>query len=131
MSGEIKMKRGFMFVEIIVGLAIFGLVSVTSYNLLKSSFANTEKTELKLSMTYTCQEIVEELKSNTQKNEALFTELLTDGSYIYTSDKIEDKYICEIKLNKIEGELIYYTCKLTNALRPEMEVSFECSRFIK
>jgi type II secretory pathway pseudopilin PulG len=124
-------KKGYMLIELVVGLAIFGLVSLTSYNLLNISFKNTDKVEEKLLMTYLCQEVIEELKSDTSGNDHIFNDLIKKGNYLFEIDKIGKEYQCELKLVKQEGNLIYYTCTIKNNIYNDLEVKLECSRFFK
>jgi type II secretory pathway pseudopilin PulG len=124
-------KRGYLLIEVVVGLAIFGLVSLTSYNLLNISFKNTDKIEAKLLMTYLCQEVIEELKSDTYVNDNIFNDLIKKGSYLLENDKIGKEYQCELKLIKQEGNLIFYTCTVKDNKFDDLEVTLECSRFFK
>ncbi|HOK63652.1 MAG TPA: type II secretion system protein [Soehngenia sp.] len=124
-------KKGYMLIEIIVGLAIFGLISVTSYNLLKISYKNSDKVELKLLMTYLCQEVIEELKSDTPENNDIFNSLIAEGKYLFKNDKIGEGYECELKLIKQEGNLIFYSCTIKNSILNDSEVTLDCSRFFK
>jgi len=124
-------KKGFVLIEILIGIAILGLVSVTSFNLLKISFTNNDLVESRTKIIYLCQNIVEELKSDSIENELIFDEVVNLGSYVYTNDDIKNEYVCEIKFNKLDRKLLFYTCTLKSIKNPELEVSFECSRFIK
>ncbi|MBC7087248.1 MAG: type II secretion system protein [Tissierellales bacterium] len=124
-------KKGFVLIEILIGIAILGLVSVTSFNLLKISFTNNDLVESRTKIIYLCQNIVEELKSDSIENELIFDEVVNLGSYVYTNDDIKNEYVCEIKFNKLDRKLLFYTCTLKSITNPKLEVSFECSRFIK
>lgn len=124
-------KKGYMLIEVVVGLAIFGLIGITSYNLLNISFKNTDKVEAKLLMTYLCQEVIEELKSDTSENDNVLKNLIEKGSYLFDNDKIGKEYQCELKLIKQEGNLIFYTCSIKNNMFHDMEVTLECSRFFE
>lgn len=124
-------KKGYMLIEVVVGLAIFGLIGITSYNLLNISFKNTDKVEAKLLMTYLCQEVIEELKSDTSENNNVLKNLIEKGSYLFDNDKIGKEYQCELKLIKQEGNLIFYTCTVKDNKFDDLEVTLECSRFFK
>ena len=124
-------KKGYMLIEVVVGLAIFGLIGITSYNLLNISFKNTDKVEAKLLMTYLCQEVIEELKSDTSENNNVLKNLIEKGSYLFDNDKIGKEYQCELKLIKQEGNLIFYTCTIKSNMFHDMEVTLECSRFFE
>jgi type II secretory pathway pseudopilin PulG len=124
-------KKGYILIEVVVGLAIFGLIGITSYNLLNISFKNTDKVEAKLLMTYLCQEVIEELKSDTSENNNVLKNMIEKGSYLFENDKIGKEYQCELKLIKQEGNLIFYTCTVRNNMFHDMEVTLECSIFFE
>lgn len=94
-------RRGYILLDIIIGIFFLGLVAITALPVLNTSFRNFMNVRKQNEMNYIAENVIENLNSIDQKSSDVFqnlestyeTEYLSLGSY-------KDKYECKIVLLK-------------------------------
>jgi hypothetical protein len=74
-------RKGFLLVDIIVGLGILGLIGLVLLNAVVLSSKAMGKSEKRGELIDVCQRIVEELKVPSDDNNILFSEISIEGGY--------------------------------------------------
>lgn len=90
-------RRGFSLVEVLVGLSLLGLISVTAIPMLTFSFNNFARVKAKSEMCFIGEMVVEKLKTDGVNILDCINQLETSDSLEYIDDNFEkDKYTCTI-----------------------------------
>lgn len=103
-------RKGFLLVDIIVGLGMLGLVGVVLLNAVTLSSNAMVRSEKRSELLDACQRIVEELKVPSSDNYHLFSELSTEGDYqplekFYLHNGIE----AMVKLDSLDKKTLTFT----------------------
>lgn len=114
-------KKGFLLVEILMGLFLLGLITVSCLPILNTALRNLQLSKDKMEMIYIAESAIEQLKSfdynSTQKDEYLFdiqlielADSLMDEEQVtivlpLNTDNSQWKYLCTIHKEKDFSEL--------------------------
>ena len=92
-------RRGFIFLELVFGIFLLGLVSIVSLNVLSLSSIYYQKAEENIEIDYIAEMIIENLKSKDEITKDFLNKLSmeTELEYPMTEEHV-DKYICKILL---------------------------------
>lgn len=126
-------KKGFLLIQVLLGLFLLGLVIVTCLPILNAAVNNLTLAKTKMEMIFIAESIIEQIKSfdydNTEESEFIFDiqltelmEMLGEENEINTllpvnKNRKEHKYLCNIY--KIEDENLW---KLKVNISPINEV---------
>lgn len=92
-------KRGFIFLEIVFGIFLLGLISVVSLNILSFSSIYFKKAEENIEIDYIAEMIIENLKSKDEDSIDFLNGLNMGNDLEYPlSDDYKDKYSCKLLL---------------------------------
>lgn len=91
------MKRGFFYIEILMGLTIFGLVCITSLPLLNTSMKNFVRIKDNSEMYHIGEMVMEKLKTSNPDILDILTQLEVSDKVDYIDDDFDNKkYSCQL-----------------------------------
>ena len=103
-------RRGFTLIEVIVGLALLGLISITIIPILNSSILNIIKSKIRLEMSYIGEKAIERIKAydEEENNEGLIfdTNISDIIDSFRKSDKVDISLYKEKKGEKYKLQII-------------------------
>lgn len=109
-------KRGFTLIELIVGLAIIGLISTVGFPIINNSFMNYARVKQEQHMAYLCEMTVERLRGKDSALDNIF-------STLESSDEV---IVSQIGLTHLEN----YKCKITKIKESEFTMNLAVKIFI-
>lgn len=126
-------KRGFLLVEVLLSLCIFGIVVATCLPILSTALNNKRKAKEKLDMIYIAETIMEQIKSfnynwpNDYQVYSIYIRELMDefscSEQVTVNFPIEDdndgKYLCIINKYSINDKLWKITVELSTQRKRE------------
>lgn len=90
-------RRGFSLVEVLVGLSLLGLISVTAIPMLTFSFNNFTRVKARSEMCFIGEMVVEKFKTDSVIILDYLNQLESSDSIEYIDDNFDkDKYSCTI-----------------------------------
>ena len=100
-------NKGFVFLEIIIGLFFIGIIASVFLPILTSSINNLNRVRDRDEMNYIGEMVVEKFKSGSPQVKSIISELDVDGEVDYIDNDFDaDKYSCKItKLNTSDSLL--------------------------
>lgn len=100
-------KKGFVLLDVIIGLFFIGLLSTVFLPILTSSLNNFNKVKNKNDMNYIGEMVVEKLKTSSSEILDILDELDNNGEVNYVDDDFNtEKYNCKItKINNSDSLL--------------------------
>lgn len=123
------MKKGFILLEILIGLTFLGIVAAASLPVLTHSNRSMEIAVEKVEMLYLCDYISQKLKTDEVEVIKIFEEMIEDGSVLYQGSEIDSgTYTCNLYLLEMEGEYLLFEIILKSNKYDNMEVRLEVSR---
>lgn len=122
------MRRGFSLVDVIIALALIGLLMVTIFPIISMTAANTQRSKLLSLATDECVRISEALKVSTDNNELFFSTLSVGSKIQYFDDRLHDEFDCFVEGLYIKGELHVYNVIIQSSEVKGINVSLESSR---
>ncbi len=106
--------KGFILMEIIVGLSILGLITITCLPILSICIKNLNEIKENTEMIYICEMVVEKIKTMDETAQLIIQELEVKGSYEYKGDDFDsNKYSCHIDKIKDDKKLIEFNVKIS------------------
>ena len=103
------MKKGFLFIEVLVGLFILGLVAVTCLPILNLSLNNFTRIKDKSEMHYIGEMVLEKFKSKDDYIVDLMAQLETVDAVDYSDNSFDsDKYSCQLVRLKSTHKLLEF-----------------------
>lgn len=94
-------KDGFVFLEVIFGIFILGIISIVCLNLLNFSSIYFQIAEEKLEIDYIAESVFENLKSKDQDNIDFLNSLsLSEGLDYPISEEFKDDYTSKVVLTE-------------------------------
>lgn len=106
-------KKGFILLEIIIGLFFIGLLSTVFLPILSSSLNNFNKVKDKNDMNYIGEMVVEKLKTSSTDILDVLAELDINGEVNYVDDDFDnEKYSCKITKMNNSDSLLEYVVKV-------------------
>lgn len=107
-------NKGFILLEIMVGLFLIGLISMTCLPILNLSKCNFNKIKEKNEMIYIGEMVIEKLKTKDEISLSFLRELESHEIVEYTDNDIDsDKYICTINKISDNGKFIEIRVKVS------------------
>jgi len=123
------MKKGFILLEILIGLTFLGIVAAASLPVLTYSNRSMEIAVEKVEMFYLCDYISQTLKTDEVEVIEILEEMIEDGSVLYQgSEIVAGTYTCNLYLLEMEGEYLLFEIILKSNKYDNMEVRLEVSR---
>lgn len=123
------MKKGFILLEILIGLTFLGIVAAASLPVLTHSNRSMEIAVEKVEMLYLCDYISQKLKTDEVEVIEILEEMIEDGSVLYQGSEIDSgTYTCNLYLLEMEGEYLLFEIILKSNKYDNMEVRLEVSR---
>lgn len=106
-------KKGFIFLEIILGIFLLGLISIVALNLLNLTSVFFKKAEENIEIDYIVEMIIENLKSKDEMSTDFLNGLSSgsDSEYPLTED-YKDKYTCDVILTEDNDYLWCFKLKI-------------------
>lgn len=90
-------RKGFSLIEVLVGLSLLGLISVTALPMLTFSFNNFARVKARSEMCYIGEMVVEKFKTDSVIILDYINQLESSDSIEYIDDNFDkDKYACTI-----------------------------------
>ena len=126
------MKKGFILLEILIGLTFLGIVAAASLPVIINSNRNMERAVERTSMLYLCDYIAQKLKTDGDEVAELLKELLEKDTVQYNGNEIDEgSYDCYLYLKHFEGDYLLFDVILESNKYDDMEVRLEVSRQIR
>lgn len=98
--------RGYIFLELIFGIFLLGLVSVISLNLLSFSSIYYKKAEENMEIDYIAEMIIENLKAKDEVSIDFLNSMSMETESVYPlNEEYSDKYICRLLLLEENSDL--------------------------
>jgi type II secretory pathway pseudopilin PulG len=121
--------RGFILVEVLLGLTFLGLIATASLPAIIMSKTSLTRAEQRVEMTYLCEYIAEHINSDSDEMLDIIDRVINTGKY---SDSIREtgskEYTYNLELLEYTGEYLLLDLCLSSKEIDDLEVCCEISR---
>lgn len=122
-------KKGFILVEILLGLLFLGLVAMAGLPAMTFARTSLLKASEKSGMIYLCELAAEKLKTDDPEILECIAKLDEVGECKYIDTDIDENlYLCSLKKLEHTGEYLSIEITLVSTQYDDMEVQLEISR---
>ena len=126
------MKKGFILLEILLGITFLGIVAALSLPVMTNSMTSMDRAAQKGEMIYFCDYVGQKLKADEDDIILLVGNLLKEGSIKFIDEVLdEETYICTLDLIEAEGDYLLIGVTIISQKYDNMEVRLEVSRNIQ
>lgn len=110
-------KKGFIFLEIVFGIFMLGIIFLISFNLLNLTSKYFELAQESIEIDYIVESIMEGLKSKDVENQNFLNRLSSDIDLDYPLPiEYSDRYVCKILLEEENDFLWCYKLRVYKKL---------------
>lgn len=122
------MKKGYFFIEILVGLSILGLIATTTLPILNMSIDNFNRIKDKSEMNYIAEYVIEKFKTKDDYILELMSQLEGLPMVDYKDDSIDNlKYICSIIKTSNSDKLLEFKVRVNKIGQEKDYVEYKAS----
>lgn len=122
------MKKGYFFIEILVGLSILGLIATTTLPILNMSIDNFNRIKDKSEMNYIAEYVIEKFKTKDDYILELMSLLEGLPMVDYKDDSIDNlKYICSIIKTSNSDKLLEFKVRVNKIGQEKDYVEYKAS----
>lgn len=108
-------NKGFILLEIIIGLFFIGIIATTFLPILTLSINNLNRVRDRDEMNYIGEMVVEKFKSRSPQVKSIISELDIDGEVDYIDDDFDTgKYSCKITKLNTSDSLLEFLVNVNN-----------------
>lgn len=126
------MKKGFILLEILIGITFLGIIAAASLPVMTNSMVSMDRAAERGEMIYLCDYVAQKLKTDDDEILESVESLLNEGSIEYLDEDIdEDVYSCTLDLMEVEGNYMLIGVRIKSQKYDNMEVRLEVSRQIQ
>lgn len=126
------MKKGFILLEILLGITFFGIVAALSLPVMTNSLTSMDRAAQKGEMIYFCDYVAQKLKTDEDEIAVAVGNLLEEGTTKFIDEVLdEETYNCTLDLIEAEGNYLLISVTIISQKYDNLEVSLEVSRQIQ